>query len=306
MLQSPKIVKNFVALGISLAFLSWFFYVSSLSFKQVYQPLLDLPTSLIGLVVLGLLVTYILRGWRVAYEFRAYPSLTLLKSIKIVLWHNATLNFLPFRSGELVFPLLLHKVAKVPVLSAVTSLIYLRFQDACTVLMIAIGFWPNLEIGTRLILATALVLGAIFFQKWAKSSVSWHNSTWMLKRRLAALRDAMACGNPNAGLSWLLTSANWLIKISIQALLYVNLLQLDFSLGVLATLSSEFAALSPIQGVAGLGTFEASSAVVIRTGGVSWEQSIQVATQVHLIMFVSAFFWALLSLLAIPWGQQDK
>lgn len=306
MFRFPKIFKNLVALGISFAFFAWFFDFSALSLKQLYQPLLALSPALIGFVVMGLLTTYILRGWRVAYEFRAYDTLTLLGAIKIVLWHNATLNLLPFRSGELVFPLLLNKMAKVPVLSAVTSLIYLRFQDACTVLMIAICVWPGLAIPSRLMLAIALVVAAILFQKWAKSTATWRESTWALKRRLSALRDALAEGNPQAGLSWVLTIANWLIKISIQAVLYVNLLPLDFSVGVLATLSSEFAALLPIQGVAGLGTFEASSALVIRTEGISWVDSIQVAAQVHLVMLASALFWAFVSMFSMPFSKQKS
>lgn len=305
-LQVPKIIKNLVALGISLVFFAWFFDFSDLSLKQVYLPLLALPGALVGLVVMGLLTTYVLRGWRVAYEFRAYDTLTLLGAIKIVLWHNATLNLLPFRSGELVFPLLLNKMAKVPVLSAVTSLIYLRFQDACTVLMIAIGVWPNLDITTRLFLAIALVFVAGMFQKWAKSTASWHASEWLLKRRLAPMRDALAEGNPDAGLSWVLTIANWLIKITLQVALYVQLLHLDFSVGVLATLSSEFAALLPIQGVAGLGTFEASSALVLRSEGISWVEAIQVAAQVHLVMLASALFWAFISMFAIPFSKQKN
>jgi hypothetical protein len=306
MFRFPKIIKNLAALGISLAFFVWFFNVSAMSFQQIYLPLLELPAALWALVVFGLLTTYILRGWRVAYEFRSYDTLSLFSAIKIVLWHNATLNVMPFRSGELMFPLLLHKIGKVPVLSAVSSLIYLRFQDACTVLMIAICVWPGLEIPVRLVLAMALVVAAVAFQKWAKSTASWQDSSWALARRLSALRDALAHGNPQAGLSWVLTSANWLIKISIQAVLYVNLLHLDFSVGVLATLSSEFAALLPIQGVAGLGTFEASSALAIRSEGISWVESIQVATQVHLIMLSSALFWAFISLFTIPFSKQKN
>lgn len=304
--RSTKLVKNLVAVVISLAFFVWLFGSNALSMVEIYQPLMDMPLALWFGVVLGLLITYVLRGCRVAYEFRAYEALTLLRSVKIVLLHNATLNLLPFRSGELVFPLLLNKVARVPVVSAVTSLIYLRFQDACTVLMIAVCVWPRLEISTRLLLALALVLAAVAFHRWAQSSVSWHDSSWMLQRRLATLRDAMARGNPNAGLSWLLTVANWLIKIYIQASLYIYFLPLDFSVGVLATLSSELAALSPIQGIAGIGTFEASSAMVIRSEGIDWLESIQVAAQVHLVMLTSALTWAFVSIFVIPFGRQGK
>ena len=149
-------------------------------------------------------------------------------------------------------------------------------------------------------------LAAVLFQKWAKSTTSWQDSASSLKRKLASWREALARGNQRAGLSWLLTISNWIIKISIQAILYGYLLHLSFSIGVLCTLSTELAAFLPIQGLAGIGTFEASSAVVMRAEGVPWMEALQVAAQVHVMMLASSLLWAFVSMFALPLTQQKK
>jgi hypothetical protein len=127
----------------------------------------------------------------------------------------------------------------------------------------------------------------------------------LVKRKIAPFRHAMATGNPNALQSWLLTISNWGIKISVQAALYCYLANIDFSAGVIATISSEIAAFSPVQGVAGIGTFEVSSALAMYADGVSWATGIQVAAQVHLVMLSSALFWAIAAWL-IPMLKIEK
>lgn len=289
-------LKNTVALVLSLLFMGWLAHLLSETTLDFYDPLLNLPPWLGGLVFLGLPTTYLLRGWRVAYEFRAYPELTLVKSVQIVLWHNASVNLLPFRSGEAAFPILLHRIAQVPVLQSMASLMHLRMQDASTVLLLGIAFWPNLEGLTRFLMLGLVLVVLVGVYRWLKTPADWQNSRFFAKKYLAAFRQAMATGNPNAFQSWLLTLSNWLIKISVQAVLYCELAKIDFFVAVLATISSEVAAFSPLQGIAGIGTFEVSSALAMYAEGVTWTQAIQVAAMVHLIMLSSAIFWT-----AIGW-----
>jgi len=284
-------LKNSAAFVVSLLFIAWFVYLLNQTTFDYYNTLLEFPSWLGCFVFFGLPITYLLRGWRVAYEFRDYPELTLLKSIQVVLWHNASVNFLPFRSGEVAFPILLHRIAQVPMVRAVASLMHLRMQDASTVLLLAIAFWPNLEGSTRLLMSLTLLGLLIGFYRWLKAPANWQNSSFVIKRYLSSLRLAMATGNPNPLQSWLLTLSNWLIKISVQAALYCVLAKIDLFAGVLATISSEVSAFSPLQGIAGIGTFEVSSALAMYADGVPWDKGIQIAAIVHLIMLCSAFFW---------------
>lgn len=290
-------IKNTLAVGVSVLFIGWFALLLRDADLDFFQPLLTLPPWLACVVCVGLLLTYVLRGWRVAYEFRGYPELSLTKSIQIVLWHSATVNSLPFRSGELAFPVLLQRIAQVPMMQALASLVHLRMQDATTVVLMGIVFWPGLDGAIRSVLVVATLAFFAAFYVWVKQPADWHGSTFFVKKYLASFRDAMATGNPSAALSWVLTVFNWAIKISIQAVLYCHLTGVYFSTGVLATISSEVAALSPLQGVAGIGTFEVSSALALFADGVPWATGIQVAAQVHLIMLASSFFWALMGLL---------
>jgi len=293
------------ALVVSVIFVLWFSDQIIQSNQDFVQPLLSLPAWLGWFIVIGLLTTYLLRGWRVAYEFRDYPELSLSRSIQIVLWHNASLNFLPFRSGEVTFPYLLRRVAQVPLMQSMASLTHLRMQDASTVLILGVAFWPGLEWATRLLVSGLVVVVLIGLYRWLRTPSDWQDSTTLIKRKIAPFRHAMATGNPNALQSWFLTVSNWVIKISVQAALYCYLANIDFSAGVMATISSEVAAFSPVQGVAGIGTFEVSSALAMYADGVSWATGIQVAAQVHLVMLSSALFWAIAAWL-IPMFKIEK
>lgn len=285
-------IKKAIAAAMSLVFVVWLTHQNDHSDLMFFQPLTNLPAWIGVFALFGLLSTYVLRGWRLAYEFREFKEMSLLKSIQVVLWHNASVNLLPFRSGEAAFPVLLHRIAQVPLKRSMASLLHLRMQDACSVLLLGIAFWPNLEMTTRLLTIGLTALVVIGFYRWLKATNDWQDSTIFIKRKLASFRHAMATENPNALQSWLLTFCNWIIKISVQALLYFNLAQIDFSSGVIATISSEIAAFSPVQGIAGIGTFEASSALALHADGVAWSTGMQVAAQVHLVVLSSALFWA--------------
>ena len=285
-------LKKATAVAMSSLFVAWLIYQHGQTDQDFFQPLINLPAWLIFFVILGLLTTYVMRGWRLAYEFRDYQEMSLSKSIQIVLWHNASVNFLPFRSGEVAFPFLLHRVAQVPLIRSMASLMHLRMQDACIVLLLGVAFWPKLEWATRLLMLGIATLVMIGFYRWMKSPTDWQNSAFFIKRKIAPFRHALAIGNPNALQSWLLTLSNWVIKISVQAWLYCFLANINFSAGVIATISSEIAAFSPVQGIAGIGTFEVSSALAMYADGVAWSTGIQVAAQVHLVMLSSALFWA--------------
>lgn len=281
----------------SLLFIAWFTHLLNQQNFDFFTPLLGLPTWLAWFVFLGLPATYLLRGWRVAYEFRDYPQLSLSKSIQIVLWHNASVNLLPFRSGEAAFPILLQRIAHVPLLHSIASLTHLRMQDASIVVLLGVAFWPNVEGLTRLLMLCLVLVFMLGIYRWLKTPTDWQNSTFFLKKYIASFRNAMATGNPNALQSWVLTLSNWTIKISVQAALYCELAKIDFSTGVLATITSEVAAFSPLQGMAGIGTFEVSSAMAMYADGVPWIAGIQVAAMVHLIMLSSAFLWAFVAYL---------
>lgn len=297
--------KKIAALAVSTVFVTWLIHQISATRQDFFQPLLNLPTWLVVFVVLGLLSTYMLRGWRVAFEFRDYPELSFFKSVQIVLWHNATINFMPFRSGEVAFPILLHRIARVPLAQSMASLVHLRMQDASTVLLIGIAFWPQLDLITRLSMMGVIVAVLVIVYRWLKKPTDWQDSSFFIKRKIAPFRHAMATGNPNAAQSWLLTLSNWIIKIGVQAALYSHLANIGVSAGVIATISSEVAAFSPIQGIAGIGTFEFSSALALYADGISWSEGIQVAAQVHLVMLVSALFWAVIAWL-LPKFKKDK
>jgi hypothetical protein len=300
-------VKNLAALALSLLFMAWLIWREPGLISNFFSALASMPAWLWAVVLTGLFVSYALRGARVAFEFRAFPKLTFFKSLQIIFLHNAAVNFLPFRSGEFAFPFLLKRVAQVPLVQSVSSLLYLRLQDASVVLMLCLAFWPGLSMPVRLALTVLLIMAALVLQFWLKSSFTHPRWTkWAMVRQWHKLREALRHGNPQAGWSWLITCANWAIKISVQALLYAYWLDTEWAAGVFAALSTEIAAFSPIQGVAGFGTFEASGALALQVQGVTWMAGLQAATQVHLIMLMNSLFWALIAIALTAFDPEKK
>jgi hypothetical protein len=61
----------------------------------------------------------------------------------------------------------------------------------------------------------------------------------------------------NDRLGWALCAANWLVKLAVFALLLRALAPLDFAAALRGALGGELASVLPLQGPAGLGTYEA-------------------------------------------------
>ena len=83
-----------------------------------------------------------------------------------------------------------------------------------------------------------------------------------------------------------------------------GLLHSAWPLGATGALGAELAAILPIQGVAGFGTYEAGAAAALRAGGVLFEAGLQAALGLHLFMIASAVSAGALASLFVP-GQVE-
>ncbi len=293
-----KKLASVIGMVLGLGFLAWLAWAFPLATWQ--ESLSLLPPSTLALALLALLLTYVLRAWRLTLEFSAFSLLSLARALRIVVLHNAMLNVMPFRSGELAFPWLLKRVAAVPLLRATGSLLWLRFQDACVVALLGIWVWPMDTMGWRLVLTLGLVMGVLFAHFMLRSEWSFlRTATQGWRAKLAALQEGLRHGQQQWLGSWLITLANWVLKLSVQAALLVLLLDIAWSLGYSGILGAELSAFLPIQGVAGLGTFEAGTALALGMHGVEWKPALQAAALVHAVMLLNSLLWALL--VGQPW-----
>ncbi len=262
------------------------------------------PASLAGVALL-FAASYAMRGARIHGEFRdevdgAVGGGLYLRVLRLTLIHNALVNVLPFRSGEAAFPVLLRRWFGVGTGRAVVALLWLRAQDAIVVAALAAAVWPGVPTAWRVVAIVAIVVGA------------WAVPAWMRRRpvdpdespRLAKLHALLERSTRRNSAGWSWTIGNWTAKLVAESWLLAMALGLDQTGSIadaaLGALGAELAAILPIQGVAGFGTFEAGAAALMRTHGVPLQAGLEAALVLHAVVLALAVLAGVLGTVALP------
>jgi hypothetical protein len=285
--------KMLAAVGLSITFFAWL--VASGRFSGLPAGADNLTPGVLALAAAGLISTYLLRSLRVFHEFKDATHGRFVVCLRIVLFHNAWVNLLPMRSGELVFPLLLRRHFGIPAERAVASLLWLRLQDAFVLTALALLIWPDLSAPLRAAALAALMALGLALPWWAGRARTTQPETDRAGR-LTKLRDALADSARHARIGWLWTLANWSIKLAVQAWLLAQILAAPLASGAAGALGAELAAILPVQGVAGFGSYEAGAATALLPSGILFSQGLQAALVLHLCILASA-----LSMAALAW-----
>ena len=272
-----KIAKRGLAVAFTLAFMFWL--LEKQQWAALTTMLERLPGSALGLAAAGFFLSYLLRAARVFDEFRHEIGSRFGACLRLVLLHNAAVNIVPFRGGEVAFPVLLGKFFGTPLTRALASLFWFRLQDALVVVVVAVMVWPGLPLLLRLAGVAALITFAWALPRWAHRPLRPSG-----KGRLARLRVAFAQSTRHARFGWLWTIANWSVKLAAQAWLLAALLGTGMNTGVAGALGAELAAILPVQGVAGFGTYEAGAAAALLPNGVMLADGLRAALALHLFV----------------------
>lgn len=280
-------MKRFIAVLLSIALVGWL--ASDGRWRELAASFSRLDALALLPALAGLALSYGLRALRVHDEFRheAPAPGRFAACLRIVLIHNAMVNVVPFRGGEAAFPLLLRQTFGTPLPRALASLFWFRLQDALVVGVVAMGVWPGLPLAVRIAAVAALVLVALILPRWARADHDW-GARGVLGARLGKLRDALGDSTRHARLGWLWTVANWSVKFAAQAWLLAALLNSSALSAASGVLGAELAAILPIQGVAGFGTYEAGAAVALLPAGIDFETGLRAALALHLFVIGSA------------------
>jgi uncharacterized membrane protein YbhN (UPF0104 family) len=288
-------LRRALAIAITLGLLAWLLLDARLA--NVIDAARRLDPWTAGGVLLALFVSYCVRAQRIATEFRSLINARYSEVLRVVLMHNAWVNILPFRAGELAFPLLMRSRFGVPVERSAASLLWLRVQDACVLALAAALALPRVPLATRLGIA-ALVMAA--------TAALW----WLARTRrplgrplLEKLRAGLAAATGSPWQTWLWTALNWAIKLAALTLLLAALLPAPASIAFSGALGAEAAAVLPVQGVAGFGTYEAGAAAMLAPAGIAPGTALPAALVMHLVVIASALvagLWAWGSLRTQP------
>lgn len=278
-------MKKLLATLLSLALLGWF--LSGDRWRTLGEAFAQLGPGVLAWAVAGFFLSYLLRTLRVYEEFRHDTGGRFLTCLRIVLIHNAMVNVIPFRGGEAAFPLLLQRHFGTPLARAMASLFWFRLQDALVVGMVAILVWPSLPVVLRIAGILALIGLAWGLPRWARQPHNWVERG-ALAGKLGKLRDAFAQSTRHARFGWLWTISNWSVKLAAQAWLLGAVLGAGMALGAAGALGAELAAILPIQGVAGFGTYEAGAAAALLPGGIAFSEGLRAALVLHLFVIACA------------------
>jgi hypothetical protein len=131
--------------------------------------------------------------------------------------------------------------------------LWLRLQDAAVLATLAALWLPPVAPAVRAGWAALLALA------WGLVLLFGARALAALASRMPAVQRFQAAWlthrNDRAG--WALCAANWLVKLAVLALLLQALAPLDVLAALRGALGGELASVLPLQGPAGLGTYEA-------------------------------------------------
>jgi len=252
---------------LSVALLAWL--LTRLPLAHITELLSAIPLHIMALVCVGMVLSYGLRAARLQTVLPAdvvrQPRWWLLgldpRALKVIFLHNGALNVIPMRAGELAFPWLAQRYLSVPSSVGMATLLWMRLQDAMVLGTLGLLSLPMVALHWRVALVLFCVLCWWALLRWAGQApppspvFAQADTAW--RHRLAQVKQAMADPAHGHPLAWFFSAANWTVKLSACATLLSVLSNVSWPLGLTGALGGELAALLPIQGPAGLGTYEA-------------------------------------------------
>ncbi|NDE24454.1 MAG: hypothetical protein EB002_05365 [Betaproteobacteria bacterium] len=247
-----------------------------------FSQLLNIPSTVLLFCTLGWLCSFLFRAIRFKSEWHQFGNITMASALRLAFLHNAAVVLVPFRVGELGYPVLVRQLVNASWQQCIRSLLWLRFQDSVVLLVLAFLMLPFLSPAVRI----AFILSAFFlllvFKPW------WIR---LLRTRYFFMRQLRAFLHQRSNAwGWFWSTANWTIKLLVISLMLQNLTGLQSLQTFHGALTGELSALLPLTGPAGFGTYEAG----VWTGlGLPW-QDIKVFMA---SIFLTHLFFLIISLM---------
>lgn len=271
---------------ISIIFIAWIQW--KIGWPTLLQPWQKIkPTTLMTAMSL-LLATYILRAIRVWDFF--FPTLKnkVATIIKIVVIHNFLNNFLPMRSGEASFPILMRKYFNIPVTQSVSSLVWLRLFDLHIILGFGLvffvaQFFPFYLFDMIFMFWVILPIGLYLLGKFYVTTTKSHNKNCVIKAFFKFIQTI-----PNNAWSlirlWTWSFVNWALKLAVMAFIFTRFDNISLKQALPGMVCGELGSVLPIHGIAGLGTYEAAILVGLIPQHLAMKPAISAAINLHLFM----------------------
>ena len=214
-----------------------------------YSQLSNIPSSVLLMCTLGWLCSFLFRAIRFRSEWHQFGNISMGSALRLVFLHNAAVVLVPFRVGELGYPVLVRQLVNASWQQCIRSLLWLRFQDGVVLLALAFLLFPFLSPTVRVACLLCAVVMLLVFKPW------WIR---LLRTRHFLMRQLRAFLHQRSNAwGWFWSLANWTVKIWVISILLQNLTGLLIMQTLQGALTGELSALLPLTGPAGLGTYEA-------------------------------------------------
>ena len=226
-----------------------------------FSRLNEVPKVVLAICTLGWLSSFLFRAFRFKEEWKSHGKINLWDALSLTFLHNAAVILVPFRVGELGYPVLVQKLLNVSLQQCIRSLLWLRLQDGIVLLSLAFLLLPFLSAELRISSFLLVVVLCLMTKKW------WLR---LLRSRHFLVRQVRAFLHQRSSpWGWVLSATNWIVKLLVVSLMLSNLTGLESLQTVRGALTGELSALLPLTGPAGLGTYEAG----VWTGlGLTWQE----------------------------------
>jgi hypothetical protein len=244
---------------------------------------IDSLWTIIGPALLVLL-TYVVRALRLYRYFQMERDFLLC--LRLLLQHNALLNLLPMRTGEIAFPVLMNKYFSVPPSQTVPALLWLRILD-----MHALGLVLIMVVGALVAPGLVALLSAVWISGlFLVFSGSKRLADFLVGRDagpMRLLRNALSAVPRREEVlveSWLLTALNWLMKLGAVGWLIKEFGSMDFMVAMAGAVFGATTTMLPIHGFAGVGTYELGAVAAMQAFQVSAHDALTGAANSHLFI----------------------
>ena len=277
---------RWLVLALALALLAWL--VRDLDRDAAWRAWRSVPAWVWGLMVSGLLASHIARAARIHNEWADRVPMRFRDAMALTVSHSAWVVLAPLRAGEAYYPLALRERYGIGLAESSLSLLRQRVQDLLALGTIATCLLPLPAVARIALCALAFVAVTLGARRGWQMLAGWLPKL----QRLSTLDD-----DPRKHLRrWLLTLANWALKLAALAFPLTVMGDLGFEQAWRGAFGGEIAAALPLQPPAGFGPFEAgvwagASAFAAPAAG----QVIVAALAVHLAALALTLLLALLA-----------
>lgn len=259
--KSFTAIHGGVQLGLGGLLLWWVVRWVNFDARQLLQIFAGASFLPLALAVVCFAMSMVLRTFQYRILLMPPPSNSYLTGI--ALYQNALLTFLPWRIGEMGFPLLLRKDCGIPVTSGLSMLIVVRLVDLMIVLTVALvgsyklgleitwlGFIFGAVVASALFFVLRLIVRRISFPAWLKPFTT----------SLDMLRDTLRFGR------LLLLSVGIFTLSTFQSSLALRAMGLAVTVADIAVLNavSLLAAVLPVHPPGGWGTIDSIQILVLQ------------------------------------------